>query len=503
VVGRDADGPITLRQQPKTSPLIHRICQAVLVGAIAFGFAASSLDAAALRRRAPVTPHKSELTAPPAKSDTASLLPPAAPQGVEDSVVAAVNDSPISDYELRQRVSLYVATAGAHPTPEQLKEIRRQMLIQLETERLEILEAQKNNISVSSAEVDKAIDSIMSDNHLTMEQMKKVLGDAGVEMSTLRSQIAAQIAWTKTVQNQYGDRINVTSQDVEDAMRHIAEGKDKTHFHVYEIFEAVDSPEQDPQIFKNMQGLEQQIRQGAPFYAVARQFSQNPTAAQGGDLGEVQDGQLLPELNEVLLKMHTGEVSDPIKASGGYYLLFLRERLEPANSKLPDVPAANANPDSLPLARVLLPIGSKPPKALFDNAMQAANVLRSRIPGCERLQELVAQLKGAVYFNLGTMQLSVLSPQMREQLAKTQPGETTQPFVSPAGIELIVRCDKPQPKIEHFQMPKKDDVEAQLYDDQMGAYARRYLRDLRRDANIETADDRSLKNGKPTQSIVR
>jgi peptidyl-prolyl cis-trans isomerase SurA len=112
-------------------------------------------------------------------------------------------------------------------------------------------------------------------------------------------------------------------------------------------------------------------------------------------------------------------------------------------------------------------------------------------------------MKGAMYFDLGNMQLSNLSSQIRDEINKTQPGQTTQPFASPAGIELIVRCDKAPPKIEVMPMPTRDDVEQQLFEDQIGAYARRYLRDLRRVANIETADDRSFKHGKPTQSLVR
>jgi peptidyl-prolyl cis-trans isomerase SurA len=153
----------------------------------------------------------------------------------------------------------------------------------------------------------------------------------------------------------------------------------------------------------------------------------------------------------------------------------------------------------LPLARVLLPIGPKPPPTLLENATKAALVLREHIAGCEQLQELVARLKGAMYFNLGKMQLASLSPDIRQALAKTQPGETTQPFHSPAGIELIVRCDKPQPKIEVYQMPTRDSVEQQLYEEQMTVYARRYLRDLRRVANIETPEERTIR-GKSSAS---
>jgi peptidyl-prolyl cis-trans isomerase SurA len=176
-------------------------------------------------------------------------------------------------------------------------------------------------------------------------------------------------------------------------------------------------------------------------------------------------------------------------------------RVEPVGTKLPQTPVQpQGEPGTLPLARVLLPIGPKPPKALLQNAMQAANILRQNINGCDRLQELVTRMKGAVYFNLGRMQLSLLSPEIRNALAQTHEGEPAQPFQSAAGIELIVRCDKAPPKLEVFHMPGRDEVEQQLYEDQMAVYARRYLRDLRRVANIESAEDRALKHAKSSAS---
>ncbi len=421
-----------------------------------------------------------------------------------DGVAAVVNDSIISDYDLRQRVALFVATSGIRAAAENLKNIQRQVLAQLETERLQVLEAQRKKITVSTAEVDKAIDNILRDNHLTLDQIKKVLGSANVDMGTFRSQIAAQLAWTKTVQDEYGDRVTVSPDAVDAQFRRISAGANKPHYRVAEIFEAVDSPEQDPQIFKNMQGLLEQIRAGAPFDAVARQFSQNPTAAAGGDLGIVQDGQLVPELNAALQKMHSGEVTGPLKASGGYYLLLLRSRLEPAGTKIP-TPAEQpqTDPNVLSLARILLPIGPKPPKQLLENATQAANVMSQHIAGCEGLQERISRMKGIMYFNLGKMQLSALSAEIRNALAKTQPGQATAPFHSEAGIEVIIRCDKPVPRTEVFEMPSRDQVEQQLYEAQMTVYARRYLRDLRRTANIETAEDRGLKNVKSSSTAVR
>ena len=279
-----------------------------------------------------------------------------------DGVAAVVNDSPISNYDVRQRMQLFIATSGVKPSPEAQKEIRGQVLKQLETERLELLEAEKSKVTVSAAEVDKAINDIMTDNHLTQEQLNKLLSGADVRMATLRAQIAAQIAWSKLVQDALGDRVHVSQLDVDDELARLKQGASKPHYVVSEIFQAVDTPEQDAKVKKDMEDLKLQLDAGAPFAAVARQLSQNPTAAQGGDMGTVQEGQLPPELDKVLKTMHSGDKVGPIRATGGYYILYLRELQLPEGAKLPDEAAVQPSgpPGVLSFARILLPMPPKP-----------------------------------------------------------------------------------------------------------------------------------------------
>ena len=94
----------------------------------------------------------------------------------DDSVAAIVNDDIVTEYDLRQRLALVVATSGMQPTPEVVKKLRPQVLEQLKTEQLELQEAKRKNITVSPPEVDKEIEGILKDNHLTMDQLKGILG---------------------------------------------------------------------------------------------------------------------------------------------------------------------------------------------------------------------------------------------------------------------------------------------------------------------------------------
>ncbi|MDB5735908.1 MAG: Peptidylprolyl isomerase [Alphaproteobacteria bacterium] len=409
-----------------------------------------------------------------------------------DGIAATVNDESISDYEVRQRVALYLATSGINQqlSEEQRKRIRNQILDQLENEKVQLQEAVKKKITVSPTEVDKRINAMMSDNRFTITQLRATLSTAGASEDALRAQITASIAWMKAVQDEYSDRVNVTPEMVEAEMARLAEGANKAHYHVMEIFVPVDNPEQDAKVKKDAEEIVNQLHQGAPFAMVARQFSQHPTAATGGDIGWVYDGQLAPELNREVAKLEVGMITPPIRSTGGYYVLALRERQEPLGTKVAAAPTGPSGPTgTLPLARLLLPINPHGPKEQIAQAMEVAAQIASHYAGCSNLEDIHKKLGGSVYMNLGDAVLADLSPQIQEALKNSKPGDAATPFLSDAGVELITRCDKRQQVLTAYTLPSRQQVEDELFQNQIAALARRYLRDLRRDSNIQVRDD--------------
>jgi peptidyl-prolyl cis-trans isomerase SurA len=434
-----------------------------------------------------------------AKNNDASTIDATADKVDSDSIIATVNDESISDYELRQRVALYLAINGINQklTDVQRTHIRTQILEVLESEKLELQEAVNKKITVSPVEVDKRLNAMIEEYHFTIDQLRQNLNNAGASEDALRSQITASIAWQKTVQDEYGDDVNITPLMVNAEMQRYAEGANKPHYHVMEIFLPVDNPEQNDKIKKDAEDVEQQLHQGAPFPVVARQFSQHPTAATGGDMGWVNTGQLAPELDTALAKMEVGAVSDPIRSTGGWYVLGLRERQEPMGTKIASVPTGPTGPEgTLPLARLLFPTGSRPPKDQLEQIMNVANQIQQHYVGCGQLDELHKKMNGTVYMDLGDAKLSDLSPQIQEAMKSTRPGDAAAPFMSDAGIELIGRCDKRIEVKTAYVMPTRQQVEDQLFQNQIATLARRYLRDLKRDANIQVRD-----NSKPDALI--
>jgi peptidyl-prolyl cis-trans isomerase SurA len=435
----------------------------------------------------------------PAPTVTASLPPgsePAQPQTIDasdkpdpnnaDGIAATVNDESISDYELRQRIALFISTSGLAPTADDQKRIRGQILDQMVDEKIRLQEAVKKKITVSPVEVDKAINSLLGQNHLTMDQLRSVLTQAGASEYALRQQITAQLAWQKTVQDEYSSRVNISPAQIDAEYQRYADGANKPHFLVNEIFLPVTNPEQDAKVLKDAQNIHDQIQAGASFGAVAHQFSQNPAAAMGGAIGEVHEGQLAPELNAALIQMKPGELSSPIRSVGGYYILNLQARQEPQGTKIAQVENRATSPDgTLPLASLLLPLGANPTKEVIQSANQYAANIHNTFNGCDNLKLLADKMKGSVYADLGNMKVTDLAPDIQKALAQTPPGETTMPVDLDVGVEIMARCDKKVVVQTAYQMPTRDQVEEILFDAQISALALRYMRDLKRDADVE------------------
>jgi peptidyl-prolyl cis-trans isomerase SurA len=423
---------------------------------------------------------------------TAPPLTAAGPQNI-DGITASVGENSVSDYELDQRVALFFATAGFKPNADDLKRARKMQLEQLIDERIQLDEARRRKITVSPMEIDKRIDEFAKRQNTSVKELGELLAKAGTSIDVLRSQIQASIAWSKVVGSEFADDVVVTPAMIADALRREGEGASKTHYRVMEIFLPVDSPDKDAEVKKQIDELDAKIRAGTPFRNVAAQYSRDPSAAAGGDMGWVYDGQLDPDINAALAKMRSNEMSPPVHGKGGWYLLGLQERQEAMGTNVaPEPVAPSGPPGTLPLARLLLPLPPSAPPEVVKNFMRNAMQVRDVTPSCEGLEKLSQdpQLKGTVFMMLGDVKLSDVSEQMRSALAQTKSGEVAIPFQSEAGVEIIARCDKRAlPPRAAFKLPTDDEIHDNLFQEQIASMARRFMRDLRRNANVQQRDD--------------
>lgn len=428
---------------------------------------------AALALAAPALPARAQAPAPA----PAAAQAPAAPSQLSEAVAAVVNDEIISTYDLAQRMRLLIATSGVQPTEQNLPQFQREALVGLVDEHLQMHELrrvakeQKMDLIADDEEVDAEIADMGKANNLSLDQFRSQLAAQGIGLETLRQQIRAQISWSRWIRGRYGSRLRIGEDQIKAAQERIAAAASKPQYQISEVFLDANRVGGMDVALNGAGQLIAQMQQGAPFQAVARQFSASASAAGGGDVGWVSVGEMAPEVDAALAQMRPGQLSQPIPVRDGVYIIYLRDKRS----------GADATIVNLKQAAVALPQTASQDQV--DAAAAKLNALRAQVTGCGDLEAKAAQAGGVVAGDLGEAEIKDLAPAFRDAATALQPGQVSQPIRTAAGLHLLAVCGK---RSGGQEIANHDQIENRLYGQQLSMIARRYMRDLRNSATIET-----------------
>lgn len=388
---------------------------------------------------------------------------PAAAQ-LAEGVAAIVNDHVISTFDVRQRATLLLVSAGIQSTPEMQQRARAQALHDLVDERLQLEEAAHFEISVTEDQVNRRLEDIARQNQTTLEGLTAQLSGDGVSISTLRSQIEADMAWQRLMSGMYGSRVRIPELEIRATQERIAANATRPQYQISEIFLPAESEQEFADMQQGAARLLQEMQRGAPFPLVARQFSQAPSAAQGGDIGWIAANELAPELQPVAAQLQPGQVSLPIRTPTGVYIIAMRDRRAGSPAGATSI---------VSLRQITAP-------AVRENALRRA---QRRINGCGDLDSDIASVQGANLIDLGQTQESELSPLIRERIAGVATGSASSVQVEGDLASSFVVCAR---ETGGGGVPPRREIEERLREQEITMLSERYLRNLRREATIIT-----------------
>jgi peptidyl-prolyl cis-trans isomerase SurA len=392
----------------------------------------------------------------------------------ETRIAAIVNDDVVSFNDLSNRLTLVMRSSGLQDTPETRQRISSQVLRSLIDERLQMQEAKRLNVTVPQDEIDQALGRIEQQNNMPKGSLDKFLADSGVPKSSLVDQITAAISWSKLVRNRLMQDVTVSDEQINEEMARLKESANVPQSRVAEIFLAIDNPTQEPEVKRLADRLIEQIQSGVKFDAVARQFSQSPTAAVGGDLGWVTASELAPELDESLQKMKPGEMSYPIRSGGGYYLLYLVDRRV--------LGQANPNDTELSMVEVVLPLAATASAEEQQRVAAAAEQISTSAKSCGELAKMGRDKAPETSREVPSIKAGELSPEIRQAVLPLGIAEASKPLKLPNGVGVVMVCQRKDPP---GGLPTRDEVTDSLGRQRLDTLARRYLRDLRRSAYVD------------------
>jgi peptidyl-prolyl cis-trans isomerase SurA len=365
-------------------------------------------------------------------------------------------------------------SSGIQDTPDNRQRIASQVLRTLIDERLEMQEAKRQGVSASKQEVSQALARIEQQNNMPKGGLDAFLAKAGISRASLVDQITAGLTWAKLVRNRLSDEVSISDDEVSDVLTRLKQESNVPQNRVSEIFLAEDNPTQDPEVKALADKLIDQIRSGVKFDAVARQFSQSPTAAVGGDLGWVTSDQLLPDLGKALDKMNPGEMSYPLHTGGGYYILYLVSRRT--------LGAPNPADTQLSLVEVVLPLQPGTAPDAQQRTLLHAQQISGEAKSCGELAKVGRDEAPQTSREITDIKAGELPENVRQAVLSLGISQASKPLVVPGGIGVVMVCQKKDPP---GGLPTREEISDSLARQRLDALARRYLDDLRRGAYVD------------------
>lgn len=248
---------------------------------------------------------------------------------VVDRIVAVVNGDIITLSELRRYMSLLYIGQEQKPSG---AEAERAMLNQLIEKKMIAQEGKKLEITVPDAEVDAAVQDILTRNAgLTLEDMRHHIEEAGATMQDYRALLHTEILNSHVVGREVQSRITITDRDVAQYYATQVQPKEKpgARVRIQQILLPVPAgatPEAAAGIRQAAEDLRRKLVDGENFAQLAFQHSRGPAAQAGGDLGYFHKGELLPAIEAVAFQIEPGQISPVIRTPAGFHLITVLDR---------------------------------------------------------------------------------------------------------------------------------------------------------------------------------
>jgi len=385
-------------------------------------------------------------------------------------IAAVVNDDVISLYDLNARLDLLIVTSNQKDSAELRTRLSRQILNTLINEKLKLQDAKRLEIQVSQDELERAYSDMERRNKMPQGGLTEFLTSNGIDRLVLLDQIEASIAWSNTVNRMFRSQVSISEEEVDEVINDIRASKGKPEYLTSEIFLPISNPNQANETLSNANRLIEQITGGGNFSVLARNYSQSATAAVGGDLGWVRQGQLAKELDAALSTLKEGHVSKPIRTVGGYHIILKRDQRTGVGLPL--------SQEKIDLRQVFLPLVTADP----TQKMAQAKAMTARATDCLAMEKLEAESGSALSGSLGEVDTSSLPAGIQASVRNLPVGTASEPTLAQGGIIFLMVCKRTGTSAMDELRPK---IKLNLLNERLDISAKGYLRDLRHAAFLD------------------
>tara|TARA_B100001123_G_scaffold428450_1_gene545480 strand:- start:573 stop:1934 length:1362 start_codon:yes stop_codon:yes gene_type:complete len=396
-------------------------------------------------------------------------------------IAAIVNDDAISVYDLESRLTLFLRLSNIPDSTKSRKYFGPIVLRNLIDESIKRSEAKRAEIEVSQKELEARMVQFEKEHKISSGMLERHLKNIGLGKATVEEKVETDIAWIKLVQRFFGPKHTVTDQEIDDVITDIEKNKGKPEFLVSEIFLA--SADKSKETSVTAQGLRllNEIRNGAPFRAIARNFSQSASAAVGGDLGWVRLNHVEKPLAQLLSSLKPGHISNLTKVVGGYKIILLRKK-RVTRGRLDERTKSSS---IVSLYQMLFPIPRNTSSELIKTVRNGIREKTRNIRSCAAMEKTAKNNKLSQHGPLGPINEERLASKLRSLISNLADSTPSQPILVKNGLLVAMVCNRKTSNNLDPETRYREAIRNKLFEKRLLRSAQKHLRDLRRSAFID------------------
>ncbi len=246
---------------------------------------------------------------------------------------AIVNGVVIQEEEVNRLLMYHqqrlLSTTGQVIKPEMAAEARKMVLEDLIDRELLYQESSKKGVVVDDAQVNGQLDQLKK-QYPNEQAFKESMAEDHLSEETLKSRIKMNLAVQKFVEKEFGGNIAVTEAEAKAFYDENPQYfRAPETIRVSQILIKVD-PESDPskkdEARKKLEDIQKRVQKGEDFATLAKDSSQDASAAQNGAMGIIPRGTMPKPFDDAAFSLEPGEVSNIVETEMGFHLIKVYEK---------------------------------------------------------------------------------------------------------------------------------------------------------------------------------
>lgn len=262
------------------------------------------------------------------------LLPAAAVSEVVDRIVAVVNDDIITLSELDSSFQPYQKRIDAsYKGPDKDKVIadgHNRILDRMIDNRLIEQRSKKAGIIIKDDEVMDTIQDLLRRKNIPTEEFTKTLEREGTTLEAYRQDMKEQMTRMRLLRKELKAKTLVSDEEIgEYYVKHRQEYEGKEAVRIKQILILLPpnaSRTMKIKLKADTEMIRKRLMDGESFDLLAVQFSQGPSAATGGDVGFLDKGTMLPEVDSAAFQLSKDEISEVIVSTVGFHIIKVLDK---------------------------------------------------------------------------------------------------------------------------------------------------------------------------------